>query len=133
MHTTRDRLVALYSLSGDSCVVYVPSHAHTHTCHTDDHSRVVLSLQDSTPGSDYINGSYVDVSNQFTNYWILPYSSSYNIVSFESFSDFVYYITYITIIQPPPHTPTHYTHTHTGLQPLQRVHSHSGTYSLNLP
>ncbi len=27
----------------------------------DDHSRVVLSLQDSTPGSDYINASFVDV------------------------------------------------------------------------
>ena len=28
---------------------------------SDDHSRVVLSLQDNTPGSDYINASYVDV------------------------------------------------------------------------
>ena len=29
---------------------------------TDDHSRVVLSLQDNTPGSDYINSSFIDVS-----------------------------------------------------------------------
>ena len=30
---------------------------------SDDHSRVVLSLQDNTPGSDYINASYIDVSD----------------------------------------------------------------------
>ena len=30
---------------------------------TDDHSRVVLALQDNTPGSDYVNASYVDVSS----------------------------------------------------------------------
>ena len=29
---------------------------------TDDHSRVVLPLQDNTPGSDYINSSFIDVS-----------------------------------------------------------------------
>ena len=28
----------------------------------DDHSRVVLSLQDKITGSDYINASYIDVS-----------------------------------------------------------------------
>ncbi|XP_064386192.1 receptor-type tyrosine-protein phosphatase F-like [Halichondria panicea] len=33
-----------------------------------DHSRVVLSLQDSTPGSDYINGSYVDGYNHSNEY-----------------------------------------------------------------
>ena len=31
------------------------------SCISDDHSRVVLSLQDNTPGSDYINASYLDV------------------------------------------------------------------------
>lgn len=31
-----------------------------HVC-VDDHSRVVLSLQDNTPGSDYINASFIDV------------------------------------------------------------------------
>ena len=30
----------------------------------DDHSRVVLSLQDNTPGSDYINASFIDVSKE---------------------------------------------------------------------
>ena len=29
---------------------------------SDDHGRVVLALQENTPGSDYINGSYIDVS-----------------------------------------------------------------------
>ena len=29
---------------------------------TDDHSRVVLTLQDNTLGSDYINSSFIDVS-----------------------------------------------------------------------
>ena len=27
----------------------------------DDHSRVILALQENTPGSDYINASYIDV------------------------------------------------------------------------
>ena len=31
------------------------------TC-SDDHSRVVISLQDKVTGSDYINASHVDVS-----------------------------------------------------------------------
>ncbi len=35
---------------------------------TDDHSRVVLSLQDNTPGSDYINASFVDVNPQSHNH-----------------------------------------------------------------
>ena len=53
-----------------------PPHTHTHThthtlslCHdsppslslSDDHSRVVLSLQENTPGSDYINSCYINV------------------------------------------------------------------------
>ena len=29
----------------------------------DDHSRVVLKLEDNCPGSDYINASFIDVSN----------------------------------------------------------------------
>ena len=29
--------------------------------YSDDHSRVVLSLQDNQPGTDYINASYIDV------------------------------------------------------------------------
>lgn len=29
----------------------------------DDYNRVVLDLQPSTAGSDYVNASYVDVSN----------------------------------------------------------------------
>jgi len=31
----------------------------------DDHSRVVLKLKENCPGSDYINGSFIDVSGIF--------------------------------------------------------------------
>ena len=31
---------------------------------SDDHSRVVLSLQDNCSGTDYINASFIDVSNE---------------------------------------------------------------------
>ncbi len=35
----------------------------------DDHSRVVLGLQEYVSGTDYINGSYIDVSDTLiTNY-----------------------------------------------------------------
>ena len=35
---------------------------------SDDHSRVVLNIQDNTAGSDYINSSFVTVSNHHSDY-----------------------------------------------------------------
>ena len=40
----------------------------------DDHSRVVLTQQGEKPGSDYINASFVDVSN-LDNLWPVVYFS----------------------------------------------------------
>ena len=40
----------------------------------DDHSRVVLTQQGEKPGSDYVNASFVDVSN-LDNLWPVVYFS----------------------------------------------------------
>ena len=40
------------------CGIYI--YVYVCMC-VDDHSRVALSLQDNTPGSDYINASFIDV------------------------------------------------------------------------
>ena len=43
------------------CIVLPYDYMYFFVSVSDDHSRVVLSLQDNTPGSDYINASYIDV------------------------------------------------------------------------
>ena len=47
-----------YPPSPHTSYISIPPLLH----YSDDHSRVVLSLQDNQPGTDYINASYIDVS-----------------------------------------------------------------------
>ena len=37
----------------------------------DDHSRVVLNHQDHVTGSDYINASFIDVSNSVSQWYVI--------------------------------------------------------------
>ena len=50
------------------CVLYCST--LTMYVFSDDHSRVVLNIQDNTAGSDYINASYVNVSNYISVYGV---------------------------------------------------------------
>ena len=42
---------------------YVTVNGNYHMHSVDDHSRVVLTQQGGKPGSDYVNASFIDVSN----------------------------------------------------------------------
>ena len=50
-----------------SCVYYIVVMLSLYVF-SDDHSRVVLNIQDNTAGSDYINSSFVTVSNHHSDY-----------------------------------------------------------------